>query len=135
MRSLVAVAAVMAAALAITAALVLGAGIGEPLVPAPKAVVQGFVKSLAAGRFEIARKHLDGSLKETTTAQVLRRLEDALRAEYGEYELRPGGEETIEGDQADYDAVIHTGRRGIVVWPFRLERDPATRLWSITDLP
>lgn len=135
MSSLLAVAALMAVALGGTAALVFGAGVTEPLVPSPEAVVHGFVNALSAGRYTVALKYLGDSLKEETTGDVLRRLDQILREEFGEYEFALGGDETIQGMQATYAARIDTARRGKVAWEFRLERDRATRLWKITLLP
>jgi hypothetical protein len=76
------VAALVAAALSVVAAAVIGLDDGATLVPPPEAVAEGHLRALVAGRYEQALPYLvperrDGGVNE------LRRLHEQLEREVG----------------------------------------------------
>lgn len=134
MRAFAAVLLVVLLATAIVGWLVLDRGVAEPLVPDPETVVQTFMTSLSARRYEPARQQLSDDLRAQTSVADLRRLDDALRERYGAYAFELGGSGQQAGDRATYRARVDTERGGTVTPAFELERSAGTGLWEITSL-
>ena len=100
------------------------------LTPAPHAVVQAFVGSLAANRPAQARERLTGTTRVALTPDALAALGRAWRAEYGRFRVS-GGTLQRADQRAAYRATLQTRARGRVEGTFELRRDPVSRLWQI----
>jgi hypothetical protein len=71
MREIGFTAAVLAASLLLTGAVVFRGHDRSVLVPAPEATVENFARQLAARRFDLARKHLSSAASQSETAHTL----------------------------------------------------------------
>jgi hypothetical protein len=124
-------AAVVAGALGIDAGLVRGLGVHAVLTPDAQAVVQNFVKAMAAGRWEIARAQLDEATRSRVSVADLRAADAALRRRHGAYRLAPGG----RSGEARYQGVLRTSSGAVLELGVGLGRDPRTGLLQIGELP
>lgn len=114
--------------------LILGQGIGEPLVPPPEKVVQNFVVQLAGKRYASAEANLGDELQAEYNQQGLAELDRALTDKYTSYRFELGGETKTKGDQATYEARIKFEEGGEEIIPFELEHSQETGLWEISSL-
>jgi hypothetical protein len=129
MRALLVVATVIAGALAIVAASI-GAGHDtSTLVSPPEAVVEQFVRKLAAGRYDVALAHLDEN--SPAIRDRIRTTSDQLRARAGAIEQVEGKPGVIDGDRATATAVVTTERAGDSAMKFRLIRRAGS--WRISS--
>jgi len=129
MKALLLVAAVTAGALALVAVSVVAGRDTRTLVSPPEAVVEQFVRKLAAARYDVARAHLADD--SPAIRERIQTTSDALRARAGaiiQVEGRPG---VIDGDRATTTAVVTTERAGEITMEFRLIRRAGS--WRITD--
>lgn len=134
MNRFLGVLALLAVSLAVLAWLILGQGIGEPLVPPPEKVVQNFVVQLAGKRYERALENLGDELKAEYDQQGLAELDKRLTEKQKGYEFELGGETQETSDEATYVARIKFEEGGEQNISFELERSQETGLWEISSL-
>lgn len=134
MKTLIVVLVVLAVLLAVNYSAVRMNAALDLLTPDPENVVQGFVSTLSAGRYDIARDELDEELQAKMQKQNLEQLNHSLKERFGAYDFELGGEEQVRGDQAVYLARIKTQRSGTQEFRFELKRDEQSRLWEISNL-
>jgi hypothetical protein len=129
MKDLLVVAAVTAGALGIVAGSV-GAGHDTgTLVSPPEAVVEQFVRKLAAARYDVALAHLDN--RSPAMRDRIRTTSDALRARAGAIGQVEGKRGAIDGDSATATAIVTTERAGEITMEFRLIRHAGS--WRIAS--
>jgi hypothetical protein len=133
MKNFAAILALTALLLVLLWGLIFGLGTAEPLVPDPESVTQSFLSALSAGRYEIARQELSDELKGAVTAEALQQLDEALKQQYGGYDMQPGGQTEQQDAQATYQAQIETESGQTLQPTFELARDAQTGLWQITS--
>jgi hypothetical protein len=122
--------ALIAAALGLDAWLVRTDATADLVTPRPVRVVQSFVGALAAGRPAVAAELLADA--DGVRDAQLRALSAELRARHGAYRFADGVQRRSR-DEAAVRARVRTERAGTLERPFRLARDPDTRLWRIVD--
>jgi hypothetical protein len=124
-------AVVVAATVALDAGLVRELDVHHVLTPAPGNVVRNFITAMHAGRFAVARQQLDERARSRVTVDDLRRADQALRREHGDYRLAAGG----GGDDERYEGTLETASGAGLRLSARLQRDPRTRLLKLVDVP
>ena len=129
MKALLLIVAVTAGALAVVAVSVIAGHDASTLVSPPDAVVEQFVRKLAAGRYEVARAHLADD--SPAMRERIRMTSDALRARAGAIHQVEGKQGVIDGDRATVTAVVTTERAGEITRKFTLIRRAGS--WRITD--
>ena len=130
MIPILATAAFTAAALGLDAWRVRTDATVDLVTPRPVRVVQSFVGALAAGRPAVAAELLADA--DGAGEAQLRTLSAELRARHGAYRFAEGAQRRSH-DVATVRARVRTERAGTIERPFRLVRDPDTRLWRIVD--
>jgi hypothetical protein len=128
MRSLLVVAAVIAAALAVSFLSVAAHDDGT-LVPPPVAVTEGFLRALARHRYPQALALLDQDLRDVAT---LRAWQEAMESRYGTVRDVHAEYGPRSGDRAVATARLTT-RSGEVALALELVRQGAD--WRIAALP
>ena len=129
MKALLLIAAVTAGALAVVVVSVIAGHDASTLVSPPDAVVEQFVRKLAAGRYEVARAHLADD--SPAMRERIRMTSDALRARAGAINQVEGKQGVIDRDRATVKAVVTTERAGEITMEFTLIRRAGS--WRITD--
>ena len=114
----------VAGLVALLAAMVLGLGVAEPLVPDPENVSNAFIDALSSGRYDIARQELSDELKLQVSAEELEQLDEELKRRFGRYEPQPGGQTNRSGDQATYEAQVQATSGERLQAAFELELRP-----------
>lgn len=84
--------ATVAAALLLVAAAVFGARDTALFVPPPDAVAENFARELAAGRYELARRHLSSSRRREQGA-------DDLESRFAPWKARIGKVDSVEAKE------------------------------------
>ncbi len=84
--------ATIAAALLLVAAAVFGARDSALFVPPPEAVAENFARELAAGRFELARRHLSSARRREQGAED-------LESRFGPWKARIGKVDSVEANE------------------------------------
>lgn len=132
MRSLLTEALILAAALGLSAAAVHGWHDRTTLVPPPAAVVEEFLRALAAGRYEAAREKLADDLRHEFDENRLRMLTEGLQDRHGAIRHVEGQDRSIGTDTAVAagELTFASGEKSEV--QFRLDRHHG--LWQISDL-
>ena len=128
MKALLLVAAVTAGALALVAVSVVAGRDTSTLVSPPEAVVEQFVRKLAAARYDVARAHL--AADSPAMRERIRTISGSLRARAGGVEQVEGQAGTIDGDMATASALITTRRAGTITMALTLVRRAGS--WRIT---
>jgi hypothetical protein len=134
MRDIVPALGVVLVALGLVGWLVQGQGVGEPLIPGPANAVQGFLKALSAGRYEIAYEQLADDLRAEIEVSAVETMDQDLQYFYGDYDFELGGETEQQGDEMVYYARLRTSQGEAEPVSFVLARNPETRLWEIVWL-
>jgi hypothetical protein len=129
MNALLLVAAVTAGALALVAGSIVAGHDTSTLVSPPEAVVEQFVRKLAAARYDVARAHLADD--SPPARERIREASDTLRARAGAINRVEGKPGVIDGDRARATAVISTERAGDLVMHFTLARRAGS--WRIVE--
>ena len=96
-----------ATALALVAVVVFGADDATTRVSPPEQVAEGFVRKVAAGRYELASNHMDHAGEESLTD--LRSLGRVMHSA-GAIERVEGIPGTIAGDRATASALVKTSQ-------------------------
>ena len=128
MKALLLIVAVTAGALALVAVSVIAGHDASTLVSPPDAVVEQFVRKLAAGRYEVARAHLADD--SPAMRERIRMTSDGLRAGAGGIEQVEGQPGAIDDDTATASALVTTRRAGTITMGFTLVRRAGS--WRIT---
>ena len=126
MKALLLVGAVTAGALALGAGSVVAGHDTSTLVSPPEAVVEQFVRKLAAARYDVARAHLADD--SPAARERIRTARETLRARAGAINQVEGKPGVIEGERATATAVVTTERAGEI--PMELRVDPPRRLMA-----
>ena len=84
MKAIWAVLLVFAVTMGLLAGIVFGLGDKTIFVPPPEAVVEGFMRELATGRYERARAYLSREVAARTGSEKLRDLREKLRGRTGD---------------------------------------------------
>ena len=132
MKALVAQLAVLAVAL-LTAGLSVHFGDGSALVPPPEAEAEDFMRSIAAGRYEPARKRMSDDARHTVDLPALADLRRRLEQKIGTVQQIEGVRSHIRGEDAVADVLV-TPARG----PSRELQVPLVRRhrsWFVARLP
>jgi hypothetical protein len=123
---------VLALALGAFAVLVFGLGDATIFVSPPEAVVEGFTRQLATGRYERALPFLSEDLAARTGPDQLRALTERLKSRTGEITDVRGEPGWIQGDRAEATVALKTESAGESKLKFPLSRQEGT--WSIDGL-
>jgi hypothetical protein len=129
MKALLLVAAVTAGALALVAGSIVAGHDTGTLVSPPQAVVEQFVRKLAAARYDVARAHLADD--SPPARERIRVASDTLRARAGAINQVEGKPGVIDGDRATATAVVTTERAGEITMEFALMRRSGS--WRIAE--
>jgi hypothetical protein len=122
----------IALALLLIAGVVFGLNDSSVLVPPPEAVVEGFVRQLAADRYEMALPYLSRELRAQTIEATLRELTSQLKSRTGKILNVQGEPGRVDKDQSEAAALLETASSATTRIRFKLAR--ASGLWSITDI-
>ena len=131
MKAVAAVLAIVAAALAVCAAAVFGAGDRGTLVSPPEAIAEDFFRAVWMKRFPQARKYLASDAKAEIDEEDLSALRGRLEAEVGGIEDVRGEAGAIAGDVAEAGAEIR-GREKTTRVRLRFARE--TGEWRMSGL-
>ena len=133
MTAIVAAIVLTAAALSLNAWLLRFEPAAGVLTPEPERVVQSFVGTVIARRPGAAEAYLAEDLRESSaSADRLRSIGTELRARHGAVRFEDA-DTRRDGETAEVRVRLATTRDGVIERPFRLTRDPHSRLWKIAD--
>ena len=132
MSRILAVCGALAVALMMVATMVFGFGDAATVVPSPELVAEGFVRQLAAGRFEQTRQFLSTSARNGYDR-------DRLHDWFDRLEKRVGGVLEISAQHGELSndtakATVHVqgrSRESTLQIPLRRENG----VWVVLDLP
>jgi hypothetical protein len=113
------------------AGVIFGLGDAKTLVPPPEAVAEGFVRTLAAGRYARATPFLSKRLATTTDESNLRAIAKQIEAGAGGILDVRGQTDSIDGEFARATAIVKT-RSGERYVELRLVRESG--VWSIDEI-
>src|SRR5688572_30394368 len=104
----------------------------QTFVAPPDAVLEGFARQIGERRYDMARRHLSGSLARTVTAEILRARFEPQRHALGDANSIDAEIDWMDRDRASAHAVIEA-QRGSVTLRAPLVWDG--RVWAIEALP
>jgi hypothetical protein len=131
MRQAGGITAAVALAAAAVALFVIQRGDVGTFVPPPEAVVEGFMKEMASGRYSRAIPYLSDRLEAQASADTLRTLALGFERQHSRIEDARGEPGWIVGNRAFARARVKTPG-GEVVQPFGLVRERG--LWGIDEM-